>query len=65
MEKASDEFSEYQRCLIGLSQDGIGTIIQRYQKTRNEISKEMCAFEHNKGKIIVTDSGSILTGRVI
>ena len=42
--------------LTCLSQDDIGTVIERYQKARNEISKEMCAFEHNKWKIIVTDS---------
>ena len=56
MVKANDEFSEYQRCLLGLSQDDIGTVIERYQKARNEISKEMCVFEHNKWKTIVTDS---------
>ena len=56
MEKANDEFSEHQRCLLGLSQDDIGTVIERHQKARNEISKEMCAFEHNEWNIIVTDS---------
>ena len=55
MEKANDEFSEYQRCLRGLSQDDIDTVIERYQNARNEISKETCALEHNKWRIIVTD----------
>ena len=56
IEKTNDEFSEYQRSILGLSQDDIGTVTERYQKARNKISKEMCAFEHNKWKIIFTDS---------
>ena len=58
MEKANTEFSEYQKCLQGLSQDDINIAIERYQNARNGLSKEMCSLEHDKWKIVIADKNS-------
>ena len=52
------EFSIYQTCLQGSSQDDINIAIERYQIARNEISKEMCSHDHEKWKRVIADKNT-------
>ena len=56
MEKANDHYNDLRKCISGEIDADLDEMLQRYQTSRNLITKDICSKEHNKWKELTEDS---------
>ena len=58
MEKANEEFDNYQKCLRGESHDSVEEAWKKYQLSRNSVSSTMHDVEHNRWTSFIESKNS-------
>ena len=55
MERANEHYNNLRKCISGEIAGDLDEMVNRYQSSRNLITKDICSKEHNKWKELISD----------